>query len=116
MAPGMSRNRYGNGWPVRALIAQRVKAGGSFSGNRFRLRRHRKGHRLFSPRGFRDATGGATMADRGKRLDQCLRDRIKRLAPYTPIKQIARIVGVDRNTVRKYARAICSFTPTRNNL
>jgi hypothetical protein len=45
------------------------------------------------------------VADRGRRLDECLQARIRRLAAYTPIKQIARIVGVDRNTVRKYVRA-----------
>lgn len=44
------------------------------------------------------------MAERGKPLEQWQQDRIKRLSAYMPIKKVAKIVGVDRNTVRKYGR------------
>lgn len=47
------------------------------------------------------------MADRGKRLDPGLRDRIQRLGKYTPIKQVARLVGVSKNTAKKYLRNPC---------
>lgn len=44
------------------------------------------------------------MADRGKRLDECLVKRIVRLGQYTPKLRLARDLGVSRNTVKKYLR------------
>lgn len=46
------------------------------------------------------------MADRGRRLDAPTQQHIQRQGKYTPIKQLARQVGVSRNTVRKYLRAV----------
>lgn len=44
------------------------------------------------------------MADKGKPIDDATRTRIIRLLQYTPIKQTARLVGVSKNTVKKYLR------------
>jgi len=43
------------------------------------------------------------MAERGRKLDDCTRRQIQRLAAYTPIKQVARRLDVSKNTVKKYA-------------
>lgn len=51
------------------------------------------------------------MADQGRRLDDATKARILRLGGYTPIKQVARIVGVDRNTARKYLRGAVELSP-----
>lgn len=45
------------------------------------------------------------MAERGRKLDHCTRQQILRLAKYTPIKQVARMAGVSKNTVKKYLKA-----------
>lgn len=42
------------------------------------------------------------MAAQGKRLDERTKQSIKRLAQYTPVKQIARQLDVSKNTVKKY--------------
>lgn len=44
------------------------------------------------------------MAERGKRLDSETRARIVRLARSTPIRRTARLVGVSKNTAKKYIR------------
>lgn len=44
------------------------------------------------------------MADRGKKLDECTRKQIQRLATYKPIKEVARQLDVSKNTVKKYKR------------
>lgn len=44
------------------------------------------------------------MAERGKQLPKEDQQRIKRLAAYTPIREVARLAEVSRNTVRKYVR------------
>lgn len=44
------------------------------------------------------------MAERGRKLDDSTRQRIVRLVRYTPIKQVARLAGVSKNTVKKYLR------------
>lgn len=48
------------------------------------------------------------MAERGKPLDSCTAQRIRRLSAYWPLRKVAREVGVSRNTVRKVVRAKAS--------
>jgi len=44
------------------------------------------------------------MAERGKKIPEETRIRIQRLSKYEPIRKVARMVNVSRNTVRKVVR------------
>ncbi len=44
------------------------------------------------------------MAERGRELPKEDQQRIKRLSAYTPIRQVAKLAEVSRNTARKYIR------------
>lgn len=51
------------------------------------------------------------MADRGKQIHPTIQERIIALCKSQPIKTVARRLGLDRNTVRKYLRQSVEVSP-----